>query len=525
MAALRRLRGGLAGQARDLIGVYLIGLGLVGLTLLVTTNGVIPQDDALDLLILGTVGLGSAAALLGDVSGRFLADLRPSWIAAALALYTLVVVPNTTLWPDPHDGAATVVLASRMTAFIAMLILLLVAVRPPVWAGHWAAWLTAAAGVLVSIGAAHGAVAAPGVFTALTRPAVLTVVVIVAWAATSTWLMVDGLRRRDPTVWWMSLGLLMVALAHVYRVLAGIEHFEPDLVFGAIRLIGMLTVLVGTLQVVRGEVDAARGEQEELQEELRVAATHMQRASAWVAERDHELRNGLAGLAGITQLLSTGPGDTEREHLRSAVLRELSRLAAIVEDDRTVLAAPVPDHRGYEVTPVLTNLVRLRRAAGARIELDSPPGLRTTGSPDVLTQVIGNLLSNSARHAPGAAVRIRTLPAGGRIQIEVSDDGPGIAPGQERLVLDRGVRGATSDGHGLGLFVSRELLDRVGGSLRMLARGGLGGCTAIVELPWAPPAVPHRRVPTSGRPRRRTGQAARRIGMPNGTQLSGQRSQ
>ncbi|WP_028929800.1 sensor histidine kinase [Pseudonocardia asaccharolytica] len=516
MPASSHPRGRLVAGVRDLIGVYLIGLAMVGLALLESANGAVGQDDALNLLILGTVGLGSATALLGDVSGRLFGDVRPSWIAAALALYTFAVVPSTTLWPEPLKGAP-IVIAARMAAFAVVLVVLLIAVRPPVRLGHWAPWLAAATGVLASIGAAHGAVALPGVFTPLTQPVVLSVVVILAWMVTSTWLVLGGVLRRDPTVWWMSLGLLMVGVAHLYQVGTGVEQTEPDLVFGAIGLVGMLTVLVGTLRLVRGEVDAVRDEQEE----LRVAAAHMERASARVAERDHELRNGLTGLTGITQLLSAGRGDAEQEHLRFAVLHELSRLAAILEGDQPGGAAHVPDQRGYEITPVLDDVVRLRQAAGARIELDSRPGLRTTGSPDVLTQVIGNLLSNSAQHAPGAAVRVRAAAVGSRIQVEVCDDGPGLTRGQERLVLGRGVRGAASDGHGLGLFVSRELLDSVGGSLRVLGRGGLGGCAVIVELPRVPPPVARRQVLTaSGEARGRTGQPPPWTDGPRGTRPS-----
>lgn len=476
-------RGFVAVAVRDLLGVYLTGLGVLGLVLMAAANGIIPRDDALDLLILGTVGLGAAAALLGDVSGRLVGDVRPSWIAAALALYTLVVVPSTTLWPETEEGNATVVIAARLAAFAAVVVLLLVAVRPPARLGHWAPWLAAAAGVVLSIGVAHTAAAYPGVASVLTRPAVPSVVVILAWLLVSAWLVAGGLVRRDPTAWWMSLGLFLVAGAHAYRIAAGIEYSEPDLVFGATRLLGMLTVLVGTLQMVRGRVAAVRSEQDELQEELCVAATHMERASARVAERDHELRNGLTGLSGITQLLSTGRGDPEQEQLRSAVLHELTRLAAMVENDEAVPTEPVPVQQTYEVTPVLTDAVMLRRAAGARIELDSPAGLRTAGSPDLLAQVIGNLLGNCARHAPGAAVQVRAGAVGSRILVEVSDDGPGLARDQEHLVGGRGVRGPASDGRGLGLFVSRELLAAVGGNLRVLPRAGPGGCTAIVDVP------------------------------------------
>jgi two-component system OmpR family sensor kinase len=290
-------------------------------------------------------------------------------------------------------------------------------------------------------------------------------------------------------VGWMGMGFLLVAAAHTHRVTTGREYLETDLIFGELRLLGMLTVLVGTLQLLRGGVQAVRTEKSELQEELQVAAVHMQRAAAKTAERDHELRNGLAGLTGITQLLSDGGGGGEHERLRGAVLRELARLAAMLEEHEGSTNGTIGASGGYDVTPVLVDAVMLQQAAGVHVDLSSPPGLLAGGHPDVLAHVVTNLLANCARHAAGARVRVRAQAVGGRVRIEVADDGPGIPPGHESLVLERGVRGPASRGDGLGLCVSRELLEGIGGSLRIVSRGGAGGgCTVVVELPGPTPA-------------------------------------
>jgi two-component system OmpR family sensor kinase len=295
--------------------------------------------------------------------------------------------------------------------------------------------------------------------------------------------MANGLLAHGRAVWWMALGMLLVAAAHLHLVSTGTEFEHPEPSFNVFRQVGVLVMLVGTLRLVRGGVLAVRTEKWQLEEELRIAATHLQRARRTAAERDHEMRNGLAGLAGITQLLSAGGGDPEEERLRTAVLHELSRLAAMVEDraagdDQTAPAS-------FDVRTVLADAVTLRRADGAVIDLDARPGLRAAGRPEVLAQVIGNLLGNCARHAPGAPVRVRTQADGPRIVVQVADEGPGVPRGMERMVLQRGVRDPRRGGRGLGLAVSQELLSRAGGTLQVLPSTRRPGCTVVVELPQA----------------------------------------
>ena len=99
--------------------------------------------------------------------------------------------------------------------------------------------------------------------------------------------------------------------------------------------------------------------------------------------------------------------------------------------------------------------------------------------------MIANLLGNCARHAPGAAVRVGARAAGPRVVVEVADDGPGVPRGLERMVLRRGVRDPRSTGEGLGLYLSRELITRTGGTLQILPSTGTEGCTVVVELPRA----------------------------------------
>lgn len=215
-------------------------------------------------------------------------------------------------------------------------------------------------------------------------------------------------------------------------------------------------------------------------------------------ERDHELRSGLAGLGGVTKLLEMSPADEERALLHASVTAELTRLRAMLDDVGTDPARRAdrahPAVAAYAVAPVLRSQIALRRSMGMDIALTVEPDLRAVGSHGHLSQVISNLLANCARHAPGSPVRIRATRLEDRIRIRISDCGPGIPPGWEELVFERGTCGPTTGGTGLGLHISRRLLEANGGALSLAPSASGRGATMVVDLPG------HDRVGTEGDP-------------------------
>ena len=252
--------------------------------------------------------------------------------------------------------------------------------------------------------------------------------------------------------------------------------------FTALRMVGAVVVLVALGLLVARSLAAVRSQQFAQQEELMVAALHLERAQELAAERDHELRNGLAGLAGITHLLSSGADDGEQQRLKQAVLSELSRLHTILDGGGVTFDA----HRAeYAIEPVLAGLVTLRRSAGARMSIEAEPGLRACGHSAVLAQVVTNLLANCDRHAPDAPVTVRGFRAGDRVVVEVRDEGPGLRTALGHDVLQRGVHDPTAGGSGLGLHISAQLLAREGGELDLRTLTEPRGCLATVRLPAA----------------------------------------
>jgi signal transduction histidine kinase len=99
-----------------------------------------------------------------------------------------------------------------------------------------------------------------------------------------------------------------------------------------------------------------------------------------------------------------------------------------------------------------------------------------------VAQVLGNLLANAAQ-CGARSVDVHAEVAGGGVRIVVRDDGPGVAPELRERLFDAFTTGRAG-GTGLGLAVSRRIVERHGGSLDLAARAGPG---ATFEL-WLPRA-------------------------------------
>jgi two-component system OmpR family sensor kinase len=408
-----------------------------------------------------TFAAGVAATILMGVAAWLSASRRARRVAAAVGVYTAGA-----LWLQAVRAEGGVWAIVGSVSVLAVAGLLVLAARPSWRMGR---------GRGVSVVAVAGTV--PMAVVALLAPAYTPSPDLVRWTDLAGWAVVGaaglllvgrGLAAGHPLLRRTGLAFAALGSAHALGTLTGRPLLAGALELGAVA---MLLVAATTLMVA---AIGAIGQQELSRSRL----AEVEAVMASVAERDHELRNVVAGLNGAASVLrddELGRSDDGRKLLLAATA-ELARLQQML--DGAVLEQGPAEAR---VTTILEDLAVVHRAAGLDVDVDVVGEPEAAINPAVLAQVITNLLINCRRHAPGASVTLRAGVQAGKVRIEVADDGPGLCAPPE-VVLQRGVRGPASSGGGLGLSITAELVERHRGTFSLVSGAG---CTAVLELPAA----------------------------------------
>lgn len=467
----------LAPYLRDALAVAGTVALLIALTFPPRVQNVATMGQLTTMLALAAAAVGAMSAIFAGMSGRLSGNSHGAWLCVAFSLYSLVGIPAGTIdaltqWDDAALGNA------RMFTHTVFAVLLFVAAFAPRIPSPWSAWSALVLGLaLAGIVAGLGSIF-PSASLAATTAAPVQIGLAAAWLFSPTTLIVVACLGQSAPLYRIGLGCEVVAIAHVFRALAGTPAVPLHLTFSALRLFGVLLLMVGSIQLTRRSLQQVNRTQSEQQEELRLAEIRLKQ----VAERDHELRNGLAGLAGAAHVL-TGRAD-ETPTLRRAVASELVRLETMLRDGGSKRAETQLQH--YPIEEVLAEQAALHGSAGMDIRLDIDPCMRAVGSPAILAQVVANVLANCVRHAPGSPVRVRARRTEATVKIRITDFGRGVPAGTEQAVFAPGICGEHSDGQGIGLQVSRQLLQAEGGTMRIASgRADRVGCTVIIELPAA----------------------------------------
>ncbi|MBP2366377.1 sensor histidine kinase [Pseudonocardia parietis] len=501
-----------AGHLADVLVVVTLCVLVVAVTRPAVVAGRIDVTAATSILTLVAAAVGSAAAIVALVTGRLTGDPRPSWFGAALLLYGVIVLPLSALVIQARPGGVARLAVLAMLA-VGMCILI-AALRPPPRLGAWGGWALFA--VALAVGAAVASQGENAVTVVLAQSPLSSVLVQAGWAIVALLFLLDGYRRQSRVRSRVGLGLLTIAVSQLYRAVVPGEPVA-GLVYPSLRILGMAVVLSALLTIALRAVSDLQDDYDRLMETVGDATRLLERAAGQAAERDHELRNGLAGLAGAAYLLSHDSGDERTGQLRDSVLTELGRLREMLENpvlapcpdsaaddtpdplvderDAELLdlgpefapSGPVPragNGHAHRVEAVLRQLVSLRD--GQPITLDVEDGLPVVAAPETVTrQVVTNLLANCERHAPGAPVEVRgrTADAPGYVVVEIRDSGPGLPGGQETLAITRGVHDEAAGGSGLGLHISAQLVQEHGGELVLRTAHDPRGCVAVLTLP------------------------------------------
>ena len=215
------------------------------------------------------------------------------------------------------------------------------------------------------------------------------------------------------------------------------------------------------------------------------------RQRAFVSDVSHELRSPLTALRMEVELAQAAPGDADVPETLRAVLDNIERLSAVV-DDLLALGRLEAD-RDFPREPVdLTELADeevLRRPRRTQVTVLSEGSVTVRGGRGELARLLTNLLDNADRHAAREVTMILRAEQPATAVVEVIDDGPGIAPEDRERVFERFTRLAEgrhrdAGGTGLGLAISRDIAEAHRGSLILTDRvDGRPGARFVLRLP------------------------------------------
>ena len=214
----------------------------------------------------------------------------------------------------------------------------------------------------------------------------------------------------------------------------------------------------------------------------------------------HELRTPLNAMLGWAAMLRSGCVDASRtQRAIEAIFNNATRQGRLIEellDVSRIVAGRAsfdPQHvdLGENIRGAVESMMPLAASKGVNLQLHAAPGVHVIADPRRLEQVFLNLLSNAVKFTPrDGHIAVQVTPSEQSADVRVVDTGTGIDPAFLPHVFERfrqadSAPTRTAGGLGLGLFISRQLVEAQGGTIRAESEGSGRGATFTVTLPAA----------------------------------------
>jgi signal transduction histidine kinase len=326
-------------------------------------------------------------------------------------------------------------------------------------------------------------------------------------------------------------GARTVGTLRVANPLTSVQQAQSSLrraflIVGALAILVAMAVGIGLARLiaeplrrmarVAGAVDAgdlsvrsgagaagARGEVALLSETFDNMLERLERAfkrqREFVSDASHELRTPLAVLRAQVELLDRETDERKRHEGTVTLLRRLDELDRLVTDMLTLASAETGqliEPQQIDLQDYFEDLRRDLPLFGDRDYQLQPIAGTLDADPDRLTQVLRNLVRNAVAHTKrGDRVSVLARAHNNRLEISVSDTGPGIPPDELERIFERfhrvdGSQSRNRGGSGLGLAIARAIVEAHGGSIHAESDPG-NGAVFRIDLPRYRPSEGH----------------------------------
>jgi two-component system OmpR family sensor kinase len=252
--------------------------------------------------------------------------------------------------------------------------------------------------------------------------------------------------------------------------------------------------LVDTDKSGRSVVDAYNAAADQVSSALKRQIEAEANMRQFVAEAGHELRTPLTVILGFLDVLRQGA--VKEYALAQRILESMTiegeRMRALIGKLLLLarLDAVAPERsESVDVAAIAREVVdSFRSIAGqSKLEFTSAGDARAQAAPNELRELIGNLLDNAIKYAPGSTTKAAVRRVNGCVEVEIADDGPGMDYALRSRAFDRFSRGedrGNIPGSGLGLAIVKRIVDRAGGEVELDTAPGRG-VRVLVKLPVA----------------------------------------
>jgi signal transduction histidine kinase len=214
----------------------------------------------------------------------------------------------------------------------------------------------------------------------------------------------------------------------------------------------------------------------------------------------HELRGPLTVIEGYTELLIRDESmllDDEAQKQLATIQRQAGHARTLAED-LLILARLESDDLGVArdviavgevVAAAIERALPKARLLSGIVEMSGADGARAVGDTALVSRVLDNLIGNAIAYAGTRPIVAVTIAADdGSVEVRVQDSGPGIHDDEQERIFARFARGrghGAVQGSGLGLYLSRECAQRMGGTLILEESGPEVGSRFLLTLPAA----------------------------------------
>jgi signal transduction histidine kinase len=298
-------------------------------------------------------------------------------------------------------------------------------------------------------------------------------------------LIVGALALLAATAAGLALAHLIAApLQRIARVAAAVDAGDLSVRTGAIAAHGEVGVLSDAFDNMLERLERA-----------------FQRQRDFVSDASHELRTPLSVIRAQIELLDRETDERQRHDSTVVLLGRLDQLDRLVADMLTLATAEAGqliEPHAVDLHDFFEDLRRDLPLFGDRDFHLVPVDGVLWADPDRLTQVLRNLVRNAVAHTDsGDCVSIVASVHDTRLEISVSDTGPGIPPDQLEQIFERfhrvdASRSRDRGGSGLGLAIARAIVDAHGGTIRAESSPGQGATFRIAVPGYRPAQLPQR---------------------------------